>query len=181
MAPADTTPRPRQTRALPDDSRSGRGRRDLRLSLERRTWTPVAKSGSTIPPRPATTVAIGRGTRTRAHVCREIVENQAFVNAAFTGLRAEQYFGYLRRDPKARASCVARYLNANPNDCLTMVKRLRQLAGYRAASACRKRDGRRAELQTALRLLRPSTRGGGADRDHDPRPSFFNDERDAER
>ena len=85
----------------------------------------IANSGATFPAatRNQLVADLDAGTKTRAQVFREIVENQAFVNAAFNRVFVlMQYFGYLRRDPEITGfNAWLAYLNANPNDFRTMV------------------------------------------------------------
>ena len=85
----------------------------------------IANTGATFPAatRNQLVADLDSGAKTRAQVFREIVDNQAFVNAAFNRVFVlMQYFGYLRRDPEITGfNAWLAYLNANPNDFRTMV------------------------------------------------------------
>ncbi|HLL77367.1 MAG TPA: Calx-beta domain-containing protein [Pyrinomonadaceae bacterium] len=85
----------------------------------------IANTGASIPAatRNQLVADLNSGAKTRAQVFREIVDNQAFVAAAFNRVFVlMQYFGYLRRDPESTGfNAWLNYLNANPNDFRTMV------------------------------------------------------------
>ncbi|MFL6212099.1 MAG: TIGR03118 family protein [Pyrinomonadaceae bacterium] len=65
------------------------------------------------------------GTKTRAQVLQDFVENARFVNDAATFNRAfvlTEYFGYLRRNPEAAGfNAWLNFLNTHPGDFRTMV------------------------------------------------------------
>ena len=61
--------------------------------------------------------------KSRVQVAREVVESREVNEREYNGaLVAMQYFGYLRRDPEGDGyNAWLRYLNANPQDCRTMI------------------------------------------------------------
>jgi len=75
------------------------------------------------------------GTKTRAQVINDVVENVLFVNNTATFNRAfvlAEYFGYLRRDPDQTGfNAWLAFLNANPTDQRTMVNGFVNSAEYR--------------------------------------------------
>ncbi|HEY9285723.1 MAG TPA: Calx-beta domain-containing protein [Pyrinomonadaceae bacterium] len=85
----------------------------------------ISNTGAAIPAatRNQLVADLDSGAKTRAQAFREIVDNQAFVNAAFNRVFVlMQYFGYLRRDPEITGfNAWLAYLNANPTDFRTMV------------------------------------------------------------
>jgi len=91
-------------------------------------------AGITLPNRDQLVSELNAGTKTRAQVLREVVENGGFFVKEYNrGFVASQYYGYLRRDPDtAGFNNWLAYLNANPNDYRTMVNGFVNSIEYRS-------------------------------------------------
>ncbi len=94
----------------------------------------IANAGVTISNRNQLVADLNAGTKTRAQVLREIVDNGAFYNAAFNrGFVATEYYGYLRREPEPTGfQAWLTYLNTHPGDYRTMVNGFVNSQEYRA-------------------------------------------------
>jgi hypothetical protein len=90
--------------------------------------------GVSIPQRNQLIADLNAGTKTRAQVLTEIVNNGIVIQAAFnrTFVLAE-YFGYLRRDPEVTGfNAWLTFLNANPTEFRTMVRGFVDSIEYRS-------------------------------------------------
>ncbi len=94
----------------------------------------IANAGVAISNRDQLVADLNSGTKTRAQVLREIVDNTAFAQAATNRAYVlSQYFGYLRRDPDpAGFTNFLNFLNANPSNFREVTRSFVDSIEYRA-------------------------------------------------